>query len=150
MIEIVSLVTASLSMSVHFGTWLTEQPMRRTTSGRVFTEVHQGRDAIAARVMPILGNAAIVLIGVTAISVRDHSLSLVAALVALALYVADVGITPSKNVPLNKGVQSWSADAPPAHWSSVRDRWEHFHSVRTVLIVSGFFAVVAAVVASDA
>lgn len=46
----------------HFGTCLTKQPMRRTTSGTVFTEVQQGRDAVAARVMPVLGNAAIVLV----------------------------------------------------------------------------------------
>src|SRR5579863_620615 len=62
MIEIVqfaALVLTSLCMGVHFGTWLTEAPLRETRSGALFTEVHQGRDRVAARVMPILGNAAI-------------------------------------------------------------------------------------------
>jgi len=52
-VTIATLIIAALSMSVHFGTWLTERPMRTTTSGAVFTQIQQGRDAIAAKVMPV-------------------------------------------------------------------------------------------------
>ena len=58
-LQFVAIVLTSLSMGVHFGTWLTEAPLRETRSGALFTEVQQGRDRVAAKIMPILGNAAI-------------------------------------------------------------------------------------------
>ena len=73
MIEIVqfaALVLTSLSMGVHFGTWLTEAPLRETRSGALFTEVQQGRDRVAARVMPILGNAAILSVAACVVLAR--------------------------------------------------------------------------------
>ena len=59
-VQFVALLLTARSMGVHFGTWPTERPLRRTKSGALFIEVHQGRDQVAARVMPILGNAAII------------------------------------------------------------------------------------------
>lgn len=146
LVSIGALIVGALSMSVHFGTWLVERPMRTTTSGAVFTEIHQGRDAIAARVMPVLGNVAILLVGATAYLVRGHSISLGLAVAALVFFLADMTVTLTKNVPLNKQVQSWAIDAPPADWSKVRDAWERFHSIRTGLIVTGFSLLVAAIV----
>jgi len=73
MIEIVqfaALVLTSLSMGVHFGTWLTGAPLGETRSGALFTEVHQGRDRVAARVMPILGNAAILSVAACVVLAR--------------------------------------------------------------------------------
>lgn len=145
-ITIVALIVTALSMSVHFGTWLTERPLRVTTSGEVFTEIQQGRDAVAGKVMPVLGNAAIVLIVATAVVVRSDGLALTLALVALVLFISDMAVTLTRNVPLNKQVQSWAIDSPPDDWSSIRDRWEHYHTVRTGLIVTGFASLAAAVV----
>jgi hypothetical protein len=35
MFQFAAIVLTALSMSVHFGTWLTEAPMRETSSGAV-------------------------------------------------------------------------------------------------------------------
>ena len=148
-VSIIALVVAALSMSVHFGTWLTERPIRQTTSGAVFTEIHQGRDAIAAKVMPVLGNAAILLVAITAIVVSSDATTLVISLVALALFVGDMAVTVTRNVPLNKQVQTWAVDSPPADWAIVRDRWERYHSLRTALIVVGFALLTTAVVLAN-
>jgi hypothetical protein len=40
--QFVAIVLTSLSMAVHFGTCLTEAPLRETRSGALFTEVQQG------------------------------------------------------------------------------------------------------------
>jgi hypothetical protein len=137
-IQFVATVVAALSMAVHFGTWLTERPIRLTRSATLFTEVHQGRDAVAARVMPILGNAAILFIAFSMFLVRTDTSRLFVGVTALLLYIADMVVTLRFNVPLNKEVQSWRQDAPPAEWARVRDRWERFHTLRTMLIVPGF------------
>lgn len=115
MIEIfqfVALVLTALSMSVHFGTWLTEAPMRVTQSGALFTEVQQGGDRVAARIMPIIGNAAILSVLVCVVVVRAVPGAFALSLVALALIVADMAVTVRGNVPINKQVQSWNVAAP--------------------------------------
>jgi hypothetical protein len=71
LIQFVAIVLTALSMGVHFGTWLTKRPIRRTQSGALFTKVQQGRDAVAARVMPILGNAAILFVAFGVILARN-------------------------------------------------------------------------------
>lgn len=149
-VRIAALIVAALSMSVHFGTWVTERPMRRTASGAVFTEVHQGRDATAARVMPVLGTSALALVAVTAILSRSDTLAFALGLVALAFFAGDMIITLTKNVPINKRVQGWAVEAPPADWASVRDRWERFHTFRSILVVTGFAFLAAAIVLVDA
>jgi len=148
-IQFVAILLAALSMGVHFGTWLTERPMRRTKSGAVFIEVHQGRDAVAARVMPILGNAAIVFVALGVFFARAIPAAFALALGGLVLMISDMVVTLSFNVPINRKVQSWQPDAPPAEWQRLRDRWERFHSLRTLLIVSGFALFAASIVFFD-
>jgi hypothetical protein len=138
MVQFVALVLPSLSMGVHFGTWLTEAPMPETQSGPLFTEVQQGRDRVAARIMPILGNASIVSVAACVFLVRAVPVALALSLIGLALIVGDMAVTLICNVPINKKVQSWSVAAPPLEWAELRDRWEKYHTIRTVLIVSGF------------
>jgi hypothetical protein len=149
MIEIfqfVALVLTSLSMGVHFGTWLTEAPLRETRSGALFTEVQQGRDRVAARIMPILGNAAILSVAACVVLVRAIPGAFALSLVALTLIVGDMAVTLVGNVPIDRQVQSWKAAAPPQEWTDLRDRWEKLHTIRTLLIVSGFALFAASVI----
>jgi hypothetical protein len=55
-------------------------------------------------------------------------------------------ITLLVNVPINGKVQSWQPEAPPQEWALIRDRWERFHSIRSLLVVSGFTLFAASVV----
>ena len=145
-IRLCALLFTALSMSVHFGTWLTEQPIRTTSSGALFIEVHQGRDRVAARVMPILGNVAIVLVALAVFFARGVPAAFALSLAGLVLIIGDMVVTLLGNVPINRLVQSWRPDEPPAEWKRVRDRWERFHTLRTFLIVSGFALYAASVV----
>ncbi len=144
-----TLIVAALSMSVHFGTWLTERPIRTTSSGEVFTEIQQGRDAVAARVMPVLASMAILLVVATAIVVRSDTTALSLIGAALVLFLGDTTVTVTKNVPLNKQIQNWAIDSPPSTWTQVRDSWEHYHTIRTALIVTGFACLAAGIVIAD-
>jgi hypothetical protein len=137
-VQFVAILLASLSMSVHFGTWLVEVPMRETSSGALFIEVHKGRDRVASRVMPVLGNVAILAVGACVFLMRNEPEAFALSLAGLLLFLASMAVTLGGNVPINKQVQSWDTTAPPSHWSQLRDRWEKLHSLRTALIVSGF------------
>jgi hypothetical protein len=137
-VQFVALLLTALSMGVHFGTWLTEGPLRRTQSGPLFIEVHQGRDRVVARVMPILGSAALIFLALAVFFVRAVPAAFALSLAGFVLCMGDMLVTVLVNVPINGEVQSWQPDAPPAEWKRLRDRWERFHSIRTLLIVSGF------------
>lgn len=145
-VHFLALLLGALSMSVHFGTWLVEQPLRDTDSGPLFTYVHQGRDAVAAKVMPILGNAAILAIALSTYLAWGATTAFVLSLVGLLCYLTDMGLTLRGNVPINKLVQSWDAAAPPDDWAVHRDRWQQLHSRRTFFVVSGYVAVLASIV----
>jgi len=137
-VQFAALVLTALGMGVHFGTWLTEAPMRETRSGALFTEVHQGRDRVAARIMPVLGNAAILAVAACAVLMRAVPGAFALSLAALLLIIGNMAVTLAGNVPINKQVQSWDAAAPPPEWVALRDRWERLHTIRTVLVVFGF------------
>jgi hypothetical protein len=145
-LQFVAILLASLNMSVHFGTWLVEAPMRETRSGALFIEVHKGRDRVASRVMPVLGNVAILALGACVFLMRSEPGAFALSLAGLVLFLASMLVTLGGNVPINKQVQTWDATAPPSHWSQLRDRWEKFHSLRTAMIVSGFALFVSSVV----
>lgn len=145
-VQFVALLLTALSMGVHFGTWLTERPLRRTQSGALFIEVHQGRDRVAARVMPIVGSAALIFLALGVFLVRAVPAAFALSLSGLVLSIGDMLVTVLVNVPINREVQSWQPDAPPAEWKRLRDRWESFHSIRTLLIVPGFALFAASVV----
>jgi len=133
-----ALVLVALGMGVHFGTWLLEAPIRETKSGTMFTEMNQGRDRVAARVMPLLGSAAILSVAFCVYLVKAVPGAFWLSLLGLLFLIGDMTVTLAGNVPINKQVQSWNAAAPPPSWFELRDRWERFHTLRTVLAVTGF------------
>ena len=100
-VQFVALLLTALSMGVHFGTWLTERPLRRTKSGALFIEVQQGRDQVAARVMPILGNAAIIFVALSVFVARTVPAAFVLSLAGLVLVISDMLVTVIVNVPMN-------------------------------------------------
>lgn len=49
------------------------------------------------------------------------------------------------NVPINSEIiNSWSVNYPPADWAQVRDRWNLFHAIRTVLAIVALFCLLLA------
>jgi hypothetical protein len=44
-------------------------------------------------------------------------------------------VTLLVNGPINVEQSGWDAEAPPADWERVRDRWQIPHAVRTLVLV---------------
>ncbi len=63
------------------------------------------------------------------------ALTLVAVVCTLALTVTTLLV----NVPINAEIMDvWPVENPPANWAEVRDRWNFYHNLRTVLAVVAF------------
>jgi hypothetical protein len=101
-----------------------------------YARYHQELDRDFARAMPLVGTAAL-LAGLATTSVPQRPRQRAFSAVALGCGLAEVALTVTQNVPLNQQIQSWDADAPPADWAAVRDRWLVGHRLRTALSLVG-------------
>lgn len=58
-------------------------------------------------------------------------------LVGLGCDVGMIVSTIRVNEPLNKQIDTWSADVPPGNWAEVRERWLQGHNLRTGIGIAG-------------
>jgi hypothetical protein len=65
---------------------------------------------------------------------------------ALLLLVLALVVSFVVNAPINIAQIDWNAQAPPADWASVRDRWQIAHAIRTLFCVIALGYLAAAVI----
>ncbi|MFC8829837.1 anthrone oxygenase family protein [Streptomyces sp. NPDC057137] len=111
----------------------------RRFDGSVYTQVRQVEllrldDLASATLLPALLTTAI--LAATALKARGRTFWLTSTAFALLLTV--LVTTLAFNLPINADQFDWNAQAPPADWTSVRDRWQIAHAVRTAAAVLAF------------
>jgi hypothetical protein len=74
---------------------------------------------------------------------RRASFSLM--LAGVGLLVVALVITLSVNVPIDAAIDGWTVQTLPADWTSIRDRWQAYHTARTFLGLAGLGCSLAAV-----
>jgi Domain of unknown function (DUF1772) len=104
----------------------------RDLTGPNYAAMHQMRDKTFRRVMPVLVIPTLALLILNAVLHREGLSGAVFALAAL-ISLTDTVRTIRHQLPLNRQVQSWDADHPPAHWADVRDAWARGHIPRIAL-----------------
>ena len=63
----------------------------------------------------------------------DHARANLFASAALVLMAVALVITLAVNVPIDRQIQSWTTATLPLDWRAIRDRWEFYHGLRTVM-----------------
>ena len=74
------------------------------------------------------------------------SLVFISSLVALIALLIDILLTLKGNLPINDSINSWPADAIPANWTSVREKWFYIFQFRQIANITGFAALLIAAV----
>jgi uncharacterized membrane protein len=141
-------VTAVLFSGLFAGFLLTVLVFEATLRGfgaAVYTQVRLVElehldDLATALLIPALVAAAV--LALTVLRGRDEGRWLV--LTAVLLLVVTVVISVSISVPINTVQAGWSVASPPRDWSSVRDRWQLAHVVRTSTSTLAFALLTAA------
>ncbi|MFF7405707.1 MULTISPECIES: anthrone oxygenase family protein [Streptomyces] len=77
---------------------------------------------------------------------RAGSPALRPAAAALVLLVLALVVTFVVNAPINLDQFDWNAQAPPADWAGVRDRWQIAHAVGTAFCVIALSCLGAAII----
>lgn len=62
---------------------------------------------------------------------------------ALLALIADIVLTLKGNMPINKEINTWSAEQYPANWQDYRRKWLSIFAKRQVLIIAGFLCLLA-------
>jgi uncharacterized membrane protein len=113
--------------------------------GPAYTRYWQALNVDYGLAMPILLMTSIVLVLVaTVLSYQHGRLIFVLSALALLLIVLAVALTLTIMEPLNRLADTWNPDQLPTDWEQVRQRWLAWHTVRTVLAVGAFAALLSA------
>ncbi len=141
-IDFANLLLAALVVGAIFGAWLSLDPAGLDASSYVAQQQHAIRAFNVT--LPVLGGVMTLLTLVAAVLARDDYARLALLLTAVACFVAAGLITRFLNQPINAIVMTWSASAPPAEWTQLRDDWWRWHELRTVAAIGGLCALIAA------
>jgi uncharacterized membrane protein len=67
---------------------------------------------------------------------------------AFVLLLVAMIITLIVNVPIDRQIQSWTTTTLPADWSAIRDRWELYHGLRTLVSLTALACLFASTLSS--
>jgi hypothetical protein len=136
-VDFTSLLSAALLAGAMFGAWLMLNP--KGMSAPSYIRLQQQAIRRLHRSMPPLGAVTLMLtVAAAALDYRQGKRDGALLLLVSALCFATAGlITRFRNMPINAVVISWSVDAPPAQWQTLRDSWWRWHRLRTLIGVLG-------------
>jgi uncharacterized membrane protein len=107
----------------------------RALPGAAFVQIHQGRERVHARVMPVLANLAVLATLGAAYILRGQGLRFALVLASALAIFAVIPVTLAVDLPINRQIHKWAPESPPEHWAILRDRWIRFNDVRTLASV---------------
>ena len=138
-VSVLAVVLVGLIAGLLVGTAI-EQKTLEVLDGPAWITARHSTDAVFSRLLPWWWNSTLLLLFFAAYLNRGAARWMF--LVGGLLLLAGIVVTVAIEVPMNKQVVTWDAQALPANFVAIRDRWLRFHVVRTVLGAVGFvFAV---------
>jgi uncharacterized membrane protein len=107
-----------------------------TLSASVWLTARHTLDPIFTKLMPWIWNISLPLLFASAY--LSHGSDRINFLVAGLLLLMGIVVTLIVHVPINNQIPTWTVDAMPPNWSSLRVRWIRFHWLRTLLGIAAF------------
>ena len=142
----VNLSLVALLAGLLVGVFIVERALLEV-SASVYTAVQKPKHEVFEPIMPVF-NTLVIVSGllVALLLIRDRKtwefgLTAIGVVCTIALTTTTLLV----NVPINSEIiNAWSVKNPPADWAQVRDRWNLFHAIRTVLAVAALLCLLLA------
>jgi uncharacterized membrane protein len=149
-LQLVSVMLFALVTGVFWGTWFSLSRSMDAITAATFLEVGQIMIANLGGPMRFLLPGSIVSAAVLLYVFyrRRESAAFVLSIIAVSLMLAAMAITLLVNVPLDYRFTEWTLATLPPDWRAIRDRWEFYHGVRTLLSVAALSCLVGSLVVS--
>ncbi len=140
-----------LVTGVFWGTWFTLTRSIEAFSPAEFIHIGQTIISNVAIPMRILLPSCIAFMVLSAwLYPMKRSTGFYLNIASIILIIATLLITLVVLVPIDNQIRSWTPSAIPAEFSSLRDRWQSFHSVRTLTSLASFASLALSIILSPA
>jgi uncharacterized membrane protein len=107
----------------------------RRLPAAAFVQLHQGRERVHARVMPVLANLALLATLGALYLLRGQGVRFVLVLASTLALLTLILVTLVVDLPINRRMHTWSSAEAPENWVAERDRWLRFNDIRTIASV---------------
>jgi uncharacterized membrane protein len=140
-----SLLATGLVAGLFVGTELGQLRVQEGLDASEFTFFKRRFELAVGRIMPpVLVLTTLSPLPLLIALRRGPETALVLVAAALALWIAATVVTIVFNVPVNTQAAGWDPAHPPADWESLRASWHRGQTLRTVLTVPAFAALLTA------
>jgi len=136
-LRFVSLLCAALALGLTL-THDLEIPGKHSLDGAEWLNVQHtfyGGFAIVGGIAEVLG---FISTGVLLILLRSQRTSFILTLLAALSFLGMLALFAFGNNPLNQQIAQWTPETLPANWQEVRDAWDRFHAISSVLAAVAF------------
>lgn len=141
-----ALFLLALVTGVFWGTWFTLTRSIETFSASEFIHIGQTIISNVAWPMRILMPACILFMIVSASLTPDKkSAEFYLSAVACLLIVIALLVTLLVEVPIDNQIRTWTPETVPADWTTLRARWQVFHTARTFVSLASLGCLIASV-----
>ena len=130
-----AILVTGLLAGVMLGVAMEQQTAQKLPEA-AWTLRQQNDDALFRKVMPFTFAAMMLLLVASVLLL--HGSSRLAMVVATIAALAVIVVTAGWEVPMNNEIVKWIAGNAPVDWTGTRDKWLHYHWVRTWIGVASF------------
>jgi hypothetical protein len=142
----VALFLLALVTGVFWGTWFTLTRSIETFSTGEFIHIGQTIITNVAWPMRILMPACILFMIISICLVPEKkSIAFYFGVAAGLLIIVALLITLLVEVPIDNQIRTWTAETAPADWTTLRARWQVFHTARTFVSLASLGCLIASV-----
>jgi len=141
-LRFVSLLCAALALGLTL-THDLEIPGKHMLDGAEWLNVQQtfyGGFAVVGGIAEVLG---LISTGVLLVLLRGQRTAFLLTLIAALSFLGMLALFVFGNNPLNQQIATWTPHSLPANWQEVRDSWDRFHAISSVLAGLAFTALLA-------
>jgi uncharacterized membrane protein len=136
-LHFVSLLCAAVALGLTL-THDLEIPGKHTLAGSEWLNVQHsfyGGFAIVGGMAEVLG---LISTGVLLVLRRGERTSFILTLLAALSFLGMLALFAFGNYSLNQQIATWTPETLPANWREVRDAWDRFHAISSVLAAVAF------------
>jgi len=145
-VDFITLLLSALLVGAMFCVWLVFNPSRLKASDYIILQ-QQGIRTLHPS-MPLLGALTTLVTLASAVLAREDKMRMSLLIATAILFIVSGLITRFANMPINAIVRTWDSEAPPDHWTVLRDTWWRWHCVRLCAGLAGLVLLLIATLAS--
>ncbi len=138
-VAFITIILLMLITGVFWGTWFTLTRSLQDFSAGEF--IHIGKTIIANVAVPmriIMPAALLFLLLSMWSSYKTNRTVFWLNTISFVLMVVTLIITVAVEVPIDNQINTWTVETVPANWTSLRQRWDEFHTIRTFTSIASF------------